>query len=904
MGAKSPEHKQNSHDKPQLANAVNNVESLGGGSADLPMRPIVFIFFFLSGFSALVFEQVWLRELALILGNTAQATATVLAVFLGGLAAGSYFAGKQIKSKETNSLKFYGLLEISVALFAFTASSALGLATETYVWLVRHLNFGIAGIEAIRLLISVAILLIPSLLMGASLPVMLCYLEKHSLSTKLFSYLYGVNTLGAATGSAYACFIGFTYLGVKETLLSASAINLAIGGMSMYLSTQEKSRLETTEETANQPDHVLRAEPSELAVSSNSSAKNSQSFSLYKLGCIAFLSGYTALSFELLWTSILRCYVASLTYAFTLMICLFLLGLAFGSFLHKQKVLRKGHLQECPFLDFALMQYCAAAFCALSLAIFPHFAAFLLFQLKTVLLPVLTFLSNKALLYLSYLILLALPTIFLPAIFIGFLFPMLGTLAAGFKNGMAPEAVGKVYAFNTLGCLSGSLCCGFVLIPSIGSVQAYQWTVFVGVLIGAFCIVLSEKPSHRMRMILIGLPLCISTFFLSQNFQSLPDCAPGSVILASGEDDTVGKMRIIGYPKVDGVALELNGLSMANTFLGGRRYMRLLAGLPLLLHKKPEKILLGCFGTGTTAGVIPLYHKVKNVELVEISQMVINAAKWFEKTNYGVLNNPKVTVRINDVRNFLLTTEQKYDVITFEPPPPAFAGTVNLYTTEFYALTQKHLNEDGLLCQWVPLNQVSKKIWKMMLMSARKVYPYICLWCPNNREIIFVASKRAIGIDSLEMQRKMETAPTVFRNAMAEVGLPNSSAILSSYLCDEHELDKYIEGSLEISDNNPRLEFFLPYTGATASELELESPSEIARLSSSAKIQNISEDQKLNELAIHLLRKLNNSSQLTQEEAGMLIEEAFRLVPENQWLKYIKAHPQAAYPRSSPTLMD
>lgn len=853
------------------------------------MRPAVFILFFLSGFSALVYEVAWVRELSLILGNTAHATATVLAVFLGGLALGAYIAGKKAKSLKLSPLGLYALLEFAVGLTALIVSQLLQVAGSPYIWLYQHLPFGAFGIELARLLIAGSILVLPTMLMGATLPVLVCYLEQHMQSAKMFSVLYGVNTLGAAAGSVFACFIGFAYLGLAQTLLLASGINLAIGSLALCL---RKSALSASS-SAGAQSHEFDLREQE----------NKSDFSVKTLCTIAFLAGFTALSYEVLWTRILRCYVASMSYSFTIMVSMFLLGLAAGSFIYERHVLKTGAAGTRPFLDFGIMQYLATMACAASLPLFPLSAQFLLLELKQVLVPLFPALSNNAVLYFVFLFLLTVPTILLPAIFIGVLFPMLGTLAASLNRKQALDAVARVYAFNTLGCVCGSLFCGFYLVPTLGSLLGFQWTVLISVFTGSICVGISKGISRIKRISLVVIPLLCSVVFLNLHFQNLAPCEKGSFVLVSGEDTAVGVMRVIAYPALDGVALELNGLSMANSFPGGRRYMRTLACLPLLLHKNPENVLLGCFGTGTTAGVLPLYGAVKKVDIVELSQMVINAAAYFQKTNYNVLKNSKVAVHINDVRNFLLTTEQKYDVITFEPPPPHFAGTVSLYSTEFYELAKKHLNDDGLLCQWVPLNQVSKKLWKMMLASARSVFPYVSLWSPNNKEVIFIASNQAFDDLSL-IEKRVNTSPEAFKECISDVGLPDAKAIIATYLCSGKELDEYIKDSPAITDNNPRLEFFLPFLGPTVNELELESPSGIEHLSIAGKTLDAEEEQVRNSLAIHILRQLYNTPGICQDQADRMIDQAGDLVPNNQWLRYIKMHRQVAYPRNDPTVMN
>ena len=869
------------------------------------MMRIVFLFFFFSGFSALIFEVAWVRELSLALGNTAQATSTVLAVFLGGLSIGAFFGGRLADKLQRNLLASYGYLEISVGVAALLLTRLLHHTGDLYVFLYHNAPQSAFVIGSLRFVVSSLLILVPTLLMGATLPVLVRYLAQFKQSSRLFSLLYGMNTFGAAAGSLFACFLGFAYLGLDGTLLCASSINIVIGLLAVYVERQAKAQsgpaaadaLTSSNAGSESTSTTLSAEA--VSPASSNSAPSATSFcealapeiSVRMLCFLSFLTGFSSLSYEVLWTRLMRRYLTSLTYSSTRMISTFLLGLGIGSMVHEFLLSGEKLRKTNSYLIFSLVQYASAFFCALSI----FTLAFGQSTLEAWAKAASSFINTSAqgtweqIVYAGVVS----AVVILPAaIFIGITFPLLGTIAASRRE--AAGAVGEVYAINTIGCVAGSLICGLVLMPTIGSVSAFQYTVLLSTITGGIAACGIKNMPRLGKIALVAVPLIAATYYLGMHFHYKE--AAGCTILAEAED-TTGTMRVIDVPASKGIVLELNGSSLAGSAPANLRYMRLLAHLPMLLHKKPEKVMVACFGTGSTAGSLSIYPELKHLDIVELSKMVIGAAPFFKKTNYDVLNNPKVEVHINDARNFLLTNEGLYDVITFEPPPPLEAGIVNLYTEEFYQLLDKRLKDDGLVCQWVPMHQVSKPIWKMMVASARSVFPYVSIWLPDCSEAILLASKQPINTNFAAMQKRIDDAPLV-KSSMKEVGFDNAMGVASTFVAGGASLDEFIKDSYAVTDNYPRLEFFLPYSAPLLGEVELEQAGAqsfkdfVAANQHSAGF-NESEFVK-NFQAIHLIREVENTS--GPAEGDKLIAKALVLMPDNAWFKHISSRPQVVYP--------
>jgi spermidine synthase len=849
------------------------------------MQRVIFLFFFLSGFSALIYEVAWVRILSLTLGNTAYATSTVLAVFMGGLALGAWLGGRLADRFRAGHLKLYGWLEIGVGLAAPIVTLIVSVMPSIYASLIHSLRPGDLSLTALRLAVSAFLLLLPCLFMGATLPAIIRYVQTYSPPGELFSRLYGLNTLGAAAGSVSACFLGFTYIGIAATIFSAAAINLVIGVAAVLVQTRSVDHLELGSVPAQGSDREPSGSVPEP--SADLQAGVNREPGAWLLLALAFLTGFTALSYEVLWTRILRFYLSSITYTFTTMVSTFLLGLALGSFIYERVLYKQGQPAKRTFFNFAVMQFAAAILSLAALLVSPQIV-----QLKS-----LWFLPYENLFeningQLAYSVVVSALCLLVPATVIGVLFPALGTLAAN-RGRAAGSAVGRVYAANTVGCVAGSLATGLILMPAIGSFGSFQWAVVLSCLTGVLALSYDSMWRRPANIAWSAPPLAAALLF-AHFVHYKPEVTPGCQLLFFGEDAN-GTMHVVNDPKMEGKTLVMNGACLATTILNSRRYMRLLGHLPVLLHPKPDNVLVGCFGTGTTAGATSIHPEVKHLDIVELSPMVIGRNKLFAEENHNVLDNAKVTVYINDVRNYLLCGDKKYDIVTFEPPPPMDAGTVSLYSQEFYGLVKTHLNPGGIMCQWVPMDCGSKTLWKMMVATVRTVFPYVSVWLPNSAEAILVASDQPLNIDFDKLQNRIDATGAVAAS-LADVGLGDAMALASTFDVTGKELDDFVGDVPAITDDHPRLEFFVPYAGPLLRDLELEAPGR-AQVESLYKqgllFKSFDADKFKRHLAANRYLYLVSTAK-TRAESRKYFEQALKLLPNSRWLKWVNEHQQDA----------
>jgi spermidine synthase len=824
-----------------------------------------YLLFFLSGFSALIYEVAWMRVLGLILGNTNQAASCVLAAFLGGLALGAMLGGKLSDRLQKNHLAIYGFAELGIALVAPVVTGLLYFVGE-YLTLNHNImpDQGLM-LTLARLTVSGILLLIPTILMGATLPILIRFLTDHwQRPAHFFSYLYSINTLGAVAGSLTACFVGFPYLGITGTILLAAAFNATVGISAVLINRSVKNESGSSPTTAE-------ATTSDATV-------DADSVSIRLLSFLAFCVGFTSLSYEVLWNRLIKFHIAPDTYAFTLMVSTFLMGIALGSWLYDKVFYRANATPKQQLETLSLMQLAAALACGSSLLAMP--LATLVRQFFE---PGLHTAFGSGGGTLASHMAVTLVFMLLPATLLGVSFPIIGGLAAA-KRKQVGGAVGKIYSANTIGCVVGSIAAGLLLIPNVGSYTAFQITVVLSVATGILALAKSSAPRNVAIGMAVAALIPTLLFIATRSPYEArlgTDATPKLVRFA---EDPTSTIMVFEHP--DHVQLVINGQPYANTILNGKRYMRLLGHLPVLLHNKPEEALNICFGTGTTSGSIISHPEVKHLDIVDLSKEVLNSAQYFEESNHGVAKRGNVTMHVNDGRNFLLTTSKKYDVVTFEPPPPLEAGVVNLYSQEFYQLVKQHLNPGGIVCQWVPMDQESGVLWKQMIQTAYQVFPYISVWETNDGQAVLIASEHPIKLSYKELDKRIKFDDTVHAS-LDEVGLGNATDLLSTYLFSQDKFPQLLSGIETITDDRPHLEFYLPYDSTMIFPSELEQYASKPQEILTDPIPDPGAFEKARQ-AMTLIRKADQikRSNGPAAEAHQYAHKALQLAPDNPYFKF------------------
>jgi spermidine synthase len=767
--------------------------------------PILFLFA-LSGAAGLAYETLWLRTLVLTFGSTVLALGTILAAFLGGLAAGSLVIGRATAGVG-RPLRLYGRLEIGIGLTALV----LPLLFRGAQWLTLALfpgwPEGNALFPIVRFALAFSILLIPTFLMGGTLPAMARYfVQRDDDLGREGGLLYFANTAGAVLGTAGTAFVLLPALGMAATNLVAVACNILVGVAVLAIERKE----EAPQAAAAQ---AVDAEPA--APTTAGGPRPWVILALYAAG------GFAALALEVLWTRALVLTLGTTVYAFATMLSTYLLGLAFGGLAGARIAARSAH----PARALGVLFGCAG------LAVLAGNRLLGDLPLRFLRLQFSLGLDWGSSVLVKFLLafLVMLPATF----FLGAAFP-LALRAAGGVARDAGAAVGRLYAANTAGSILGSLLAGLTIVPALGIERGLvaMGAIFLGVS-ALFCL------AARSRLLLPALGIYAAALIASS-------LAPGwdRYLLRSGvyfyaarytQIDEFLKARrdytMLSYVEgpeatvavVDGQKhryLQINGKTDAST--GKDMITQVLsAHLPLLFHDDPKRVLVIGLGSGVTVGSAAR-HPVASIRCLEISPEVVDAASLFAEASGDALNDPRVTMTIGDGRNFLLHTRERFDVVISEPSNPWIAGVGNLFTREFLELVKSRLAPGGVMCQWTNLYDLSERDLAIMLATYREAFPHGAVFLSHLGDLLLIGTDGEPRLDFEALLARV--GDPKIQADFTRVGIPSIYDLFGTFLGTFDAIAPLVEAGTPVhTDDRAQLEFSAPrnvYRDFTAMHLE------------------------------------------------------------------------------------
>ncbi len=739
--------------------------------SEILYMPILWGVFFLSGASALIYQIIWIRLFGLVFGGTTISMSVVVASFMGGLALGSKVFGMYAE-RVSNRIRLYGFLELALAVLGLAVFYGIHYLSGLVYALPVGMSANSASGVFIRLVFSFLILMIPTMIMGGTLPILLrgVTAERKDIIRNT-GYLYAFNTLGAMSGAFAAGFFLIRYLGVTGSNLTAVIINLVLGSVAVLVS----GKFSSTPDSDSVSDHA---------------AKSSTSSGDRGIRYIAALTvtGFVGLALEMVWIRLLLLRLNNTTYVYSIVITIILFGLGLGGLLLPRLVPSRHRNGR----TFGLILGVLGISILLGFILYPTTTAYAFRSFSyyntwirlSVLTGVLFWLLG-----------------FLPVFLMGLSFPIGLGLYAREVRGLS-RRVGVIYAFNTLGSLAGSLLSVFVLIPLLG-IKGTLLLCSVAVMIPSAYFLLQGREQSRVT-ILTAVGVVYTVLFLASASMPIPGIMlsrllePGETItyVKEGASSTVwisekGSLRRIW----------IDNLWVSSTSREGTH--SLLAHYPLLFHSAPKNVAGIAFGTGQTFGTCLLYP-IENIDCVEIDPEVITACQGrFDIENYNILNNPRSRIIIDDGRFFLGGTKEKYDIITAEPLQPYTRGTVNLYSYEFYQACKRSLNPGGVVAQWLPVyNSGVKDSWSMIRTFAES-FDHV-LFFLNGGDGILLGSDTDIRMN-----------PSVKLSEMALKDLDriengSTYALAGNYICSREKLLEVSRGYPIITDDRPTLEFTAP----------------------------------------------------------------------------------------------
>jgi spermidine synthase len=752
--------------------------------------------FFLTGASGLVFEQVWTRELELVFGSTTLAISTVLSVFMGGLGLGSWLAGR-LADRVRDRLRAYALAEAGVGLYALAVPLILRSYPSLNAGLYRLFGDHAVALSLGRFIAAAILLLIPTTLMGSTLPLLSRHFvgpdQKTTTIGATVGSLYALNTLGAVVGTFVGGFVLLPSVGVLTTNYAAAGTNLTLALLVMLTrGLRPKEGL---------PEVPVEDEPDIYAATARER----------RLALIAFaVSGASAMVTQVLWTRALAIVLGSSVYSFTLILLAFLVGLAGGAAL----IARLSARSRRPVAWLAAVHASVALSIGLSYLVMDKLPAAFLGLLRG------GAFSVDGILFCQFL--LAALAVLPATLCMGGVFPLtIRIYTSGAEN--VGRDVGTAYSINTIGAIVGSFAAGFIVLPIAGLERGLGLCLLASAgLGGAFYAVGGRRilgaalpavavagallvPRWSLVHFSAGLfRVSIAKDIIETNKWALPK-------LEYYKDGIATTVSVEKWQKT--IALKNNGKVDASN--GDDMSTQIMVGLmPLAFHPtaltKPPRVAVVGFGSGVTIGAVTQFP-IAHADVVELEPAVVEAGtKFFGPYNHHPEADPRVNIIIGDGRNFLTQRDDKYDVIVSEPSNPWITGVSNLFTVDYWKLARGRLADDGVFCQWAQLYEMSSKNIKVLLHTFSEVFPYTYVFSAEDlsSDVIMVAANHPLALD-VERLRKSFAVP-VLAAELKRGGVESAEDIVSYLLLTPEEIPAFTAGSPTNTDDNALIEFAAP----------------------------------------------------------------------------------------------
>lgn len=738
--------------------------------------------FFVSGACALVYQVLWLRLMGLVFGVTIHAASTVLAVFMGGLAVGSMLAGR-LAGRLSRPLLWFGAAEAGIGLTAALSPALVEWLQALYVTIHPRVPDVPAAVTAARFLIAALALAPPTVLMGATLPLVVqaALLRDRAAGEAVVGHrlavLYAANTAGAIAGTLLSGLVLIPRVGIARTFAIAAAANGCVAIAAVLLGLRPR------------PSPVPSAAPPLAASELPDGISPPETPQPVRLAVLALfiVSGFVSLALEVAWFRASILLIRPTVYAFGVMLATVLGGIALGSAC-AGRLAARGRDRVSALVALELLVATAAVLSPWGLVVAHPVAVAAQPWLERVM-PA----------YLPYLVTASVLTIAPTALLLGAAFPLGAALWSGGAARAAGARIGAFYALNVCGGIAGSLAAGFLLLPALGSRGTIALLATLTVLA-----VLPLAWVHRARPARVfaaagGALFAAAAWTLPDPTRALLEQRfRGERILwlHEGRQSTVSVHEAGGGRR----SLYVDGTHQASTS-GAMPFVHQRIGhLAMALHPEPREALVIGLGGGATAGAVSL-HPGASVDVVELSEGVVEAARFFRAINFGLLERPGVRLHVDDGRNFLLMARRKYDVITADVILPIHAGATNLYSAEYFRLVRDALKDDGLALQWVA---GTEQEFRLIVRTFMSVFPETTLWADGS---LMVGTKRPLRLRRGDFEWRLRLPP--LDRELPKFGLGSFGDLLKQFRGGPEELRALVGPGPLLTDDRPIVEYFL-----------------------------------------------------------------------------------------------
>ena len=714
---------------------------------------------FFSGLCALIYQTVWLRQFRLIFGASTFATGAVLAIFMGGLGAGSALLGRRADARE-RPLLFYGNLELLISLAAAISPLLLDLAGRVYFASGGSPEIGIAGATLLRLVLATLVLGPATLLMGGTLPAAArAVATSDDAGRHSVALLYGVNTLGAVAGALFSTFILLENFGNRTTLFIAVLLNALVAVLARAI-----GRTGSTSRQVDEPpldDSTTRS----LDDFPEPSHPRNPTTSIYAASAIV---GFAFLLMELVWYRMLSPILGGTTYMFGLILAVALLGIGTGGALYAG--LRGARATAGAF---ALTCSLEALALAVPLALGDRLA---------ILANVLRDLGATGFDgHVSAWTLITFIVVFPAACVAGYQFPLLIALLGRGRENVGRQ-IGAAYAWNTAGAIAGSLAGGFGILPLLSAPGTWRLVALLLIALAAAAVFVAfrERDVSRAFVTVAAGIVALACVFATGPTPVWRHSGIGAARAVKPKTrnemrDWLNSLRRMVVWEKDGressvaviatteLAFYVNGKSDGSARTDSET--QVMSGLlGAVLHPNPKTSLVIGLGTGSTSGWLGLIPAMQHVDTIELEPVILDVARACAPVNGNAMRNPKVRVTVADAREVLLASEATYDLIASEPSNPYRAGIASLFTREFYQAAERRLAPGGHFMQWMQGYAVHSSTMKTIYATLTTVFPHVQTWWTSKGDLMLIASREPIVMDAAALRARIATEP--YRSAL------------------------------------------------------------------------------------------------------------------------------------------
>jgi len=745
--------------------------------------PILLVLLIGSGCAALIYEIVWFQLLQLVVGSSAVSLAVLLGTYMGGMCLGSVLLPRYVSAR-LHPLRVFAIVEGGIGVCGLLVLSILPLLDRLYAAVGGSGSSG-----SLMLAVVAAICLIPpTLLMGASLPAIARYVGSSPRGVSWLGYFYGGNIAGAVFGCLFAGFYLLRIYDLSTATYVAVAINAVVAGLSYGLSVR----------TPYEPAPLVDSPAPEA-----SPAAMARSPVYIAIG----LSGLTALGAEVVWTRLLAVMLGATVYTFSIILGVFLAGLGLGSGVasHLAREIKRPRvaLGVCQILLAA-----AIAWTAYTLAdALPNW-------------PINPLLARSAVFNFEVDIMRCMWAILPAACLWGASFPF-ALAGVATRSGDSGTLVGRVYAANTVGGIVGVLGFSIILIPWIGTQNSQRLLITLAT-VSALVIFAPIARSLRKSGVAAIVASVVTITWMIASISPVPWLAvaygrrmmlqsnPGRALyVGEGRNYSVVISELSDGDRYFHVA----GKVEASTALYDMRLQRLLGDMPALFHRDPKSVLVVGFGAGVTAGSFVVQPTVEKITICELEPLVPPAAaEYFENENYNVKNDPRVRIRYDDARRFILTSKENFDIVTSDPIHPWVKGMSSIYSKQYFELVKKHLRPGGIVTQWVPLYESDLATVKSELATFFDVFPNATVWSNDingeGYDVVLLGTVEPLHLDVDELEARW-SSPEYARVAqsISSVNLHNVTDILATYAGRATDMKSWLAGADINEDMSMRLQY-------------------------------------------------------------------------------------------------